>query len=928
MGVSSRQGWLPLQVRGVGVNRVAVLVAWLITFLATVGIAAEPNASPVVVRKLTFFADIAPVLNEHCLDCHSAEQADGDFRVDTYQRVLQGGDEAGPAVVPGKADESPLVQYLTGKRTPRMPKQRKALADGEIALIRTWIDQGAPEGEPRPAVAFSEEQLVFFEANIRPLLARHCFECHGTDKANGNLAFLSRDDLLRGGTQGPAIVPGKPEQSLLISAVRHAGKLRMPKNRPQLDEASIALLEKWIAMDVPWPSTNSADPPQVRTKFVVYDSDRQHWAFQPVIRPKLPDVSNSSWPSDDLDRFILARLEAAQLAPAAAASRATLLRRLSFDLTGLPPTPKDLASDVPIAGYVDKLLASEEFGEHWARHWLDNVRYRPNQGKSETDDPYRQWVARAFNEDMSYDRFLKMQIAGDLLPAQSPDEVHLDGLIAVRPWSLKSRHEEQIDLLGRTFLGLSLFCARCHDHKLEPISRDDYYAMLGIFESSQVVKVPYLRERKTFDEYMAGLERTQANEQRMKKELKQFNALTALVDLRTRIEAERAKLDDAAQDKNKVQANIEKLLADEQQRLAEIEKKKIDLDAPEAVEYMQLWRENNAFATRWKNVFQLDAFVDQSDASKIGDAAPPKAGVDTKPGEQPPTDPPIPRRFPTILAGLNQTPLGEATPQSGRLELAEWLADARHPITARLITNRIWYYLLGEGLTPDLSNFGRSGQSPSHPELLDYLSDELVKNNWSMKQLIRRIVLSSTYQQTASLDVSADELDQRLRLFGIARRKRLEVESIYRTLAWLEQDPHSSERRRDPPPDMVDEMRQLFDGANSSLIVPRRTSSVSPLQALFLMNSNHLRTSTERIAIQLLRLPDEPQRVRQAFLLLYGREATPDEIITGEKFLASWDARDSTPTKQQNKDIPQEDLARWQAYLQALLLANEFMYVD
>jgi hypothetical protein len=539
-------------------------------------------------------------------------------------------------------------------------------------------------------------------------------------------------------------------------------------------------------------------------------------------------------------------------------------------------------------------------------------------------------VVKAFNEDMPYDQFLKMQIAGDLLPADNPDEVPLDGLVAVRPWSIKSRHEDQIDLLGRTFLGLSLFCSRCHDHKLEPISRDDYYAIEGIFESSQVVKVPLLKEKAQFDEYMTGLARTQANDERMKKELKQFNSLAALVDLRARIDAERAKLEDPTQDKAKVQANIEKLLEDEKKRLADIEKKKIDVGAPEAVEYMQLRRENNAFAERWKDVYQLDAFVDQTDPTKIADAAPPTLGVETKSGEPVPTDVPVPRRFPTILAGFDQRPLGQQTTHSGRLELANWLADANHPITARLITNRIWYYLLGEGLVPSLSNFGRSGEMPSHPELLDYLSDELVKNNWSMKQLIRRIVLSSTYQQTSVLDVSPDERDQRVRLFGLARRKRLEVESIYRTLALLEYAPSSADRRRDPAFDMVNEMRLLFDGANSDLIVPRRTSSVSPLQALFLMNSDHVKASTERFAARLCKIPDDSQRIGQAFLLLYGREATTGEISAGESFLSTWESGTSdNPVERRNSDdVPPEDLAKWQAYLQVLLLTNEFLYVD
>jgi len=315
----------------------------LIALGSTDSAAAEPSDEADAGRKPSYHADIVPLVNRHCLDCHDADQADGGFRVDTYRNLLKGGDEAGPTVVPGKADESPLVEYLTGKRTPRMPKQRKALADDEIALIRAWIDQGATEGQPLRYDALSEEQLVFFETSVRPLLAEHCLECHGTNKANGNLAFLSREDLIRGGTQGPTIVPGKPEQNLLISAVRHAGKLRMPKSWPRLDEASIELFEKWIAMDAPWPATDLADPPKIRTKFVVYDSDRQHWAFQPVVRPELPAVSNSAWPSDDLDHFVLARLEATQLTPSPPASLQTLLRRLSFDLTGLPPSPKDLA---------------------------------------------------------------------------------------------------------------------------------------------------------------------------------------------------------------------------------------------------------------------------------------------------------------------------------------------------------------------------------------------------------------------------------------------------------------------------------------------------------------------------------------------------------------------------------------------------------
>ncbi len=896
--------------------------------LILLAVGAEPQ------RELTYHADILPLLKRHCFDCHGPKRADGDFRIDSYQLLMQGGD-GGAAVSKGKGDTSPLVEYLTGKRTPRMPKKRQALSESDIGKIRTWIDQGAREGAQ---VAFAPEQIEFFETSIRPLFVQHCIECHGTTKVNGKLAILSRQNLLDGGAQGPTIVLGKPDSSLLIKAVRHTGKLRMPKNKPMLDDASIQLLEKWIAIGAPWPATEVATgAPKIRQKFEIYDSDRKHWAFQPVVRPEIPKVADEKWAHDDVDRFILARLEKEKFAPGPQTPWPVLMRRLSFDLVGLPPTPEDLQKfstrDRPdsklITRYVDQLLASKEFGVHWARHWQDQVRYRPSQGKGERDDPYRNWLVDAFNRDLPYDQFLKLQIAGDLLPAPQPDEIHLDGLIAVRPWSIKSRHEDQLDLLGRTFLGLSLMCSRCHDHKLEPISRNDYFAMRGIFESSQVVKVPVAREKAKFDEYRVGLLRTQANDERMKKELKQFAPLTTLLDLRDRIAAERRKQEEGKQNKDAVQKNLDKLLAEERNRLAEFKKKGIDIDSPDARKFLKIRNDNNDFTAKWKDAFQIDVLVDQADPKRIVDASPPTLGVEVKPGKPVPTDPPIPRRFPTILAGLKQTPLGEITKQSGRLELANWLADAKHPITARLITNRIWYYLLGEGLVPSLSNFGRSGESPSHPELLDFLADDFVRDGWSMKRLIRRIVLSSTYQQASATSASPD-LAERLKLFGLARRKRLEVESIWRILSVLENDPQSKERRVEPAPDLMNEMRLLFDGANSELIVPQRSASVSPLQALFLMNSEHMRASTERFAAKLCRQPDEAQRIKQAYVLLYSREPSAQEIEAGRSFIAQWEPGPIAKVEgnRKNADIPPIVLAKWQAYVQVLLLSNEFMFVD
>ena len=666
-----------------------------------------------------------------------------------------------------------------------------------------------------------------------------------------------------------------------------------------------------------------------------------HWSFRPVERPQIPEVENDSWPSDDLDRFILSRLEDAGLTPAPHADRRTLMRRLSFTLTGLPPSLQDLdqhltveaaESDPSLAKYVDSLMESEAFGDRWARHWLDHVRYRPARGRNDGNDPYRLWVVRAFQEDMPLYRFVRMQIAGDLLPGANPEtEVNLDGMVAVRPFSLKRRHHEQIDLLGRTFLGMSLFCARCHDHKHEPLSRADYYAMQGLFESSQVVDAPFIREREKFAAYMEGLARKTNNETRMKKELKQFARVSQLVDLRERIAREREKLDDPKNAKNraKVEKSIAKLVKDEKKRAAEIEKRGLALDAPEALEYIRLQRENKAFDAKWKDVFQFEAFVDQSDPANIVDSAPPEFGVKVKPGQDPPRESPVPRRFPVVLAGPDQKPLGERTKGSGRLELAEWLSDPAHPITTRLMVNRIWYYLLGEGLTPSLSNFGHSGRSPTHPLLLDYLSDELARNKGSLKTQIRRIVLSSTFQQSSRMEIGLDERDRRVAFFGLTRPKRLEAESIWRTLHSLAQDPGSKERVRPPSIEFVREAGDLFDGADSSLIVPRRTSSVTTLQALFFLNSEHVRTSAERIAERVLQLSDDSSRIRQAFRFLYGREASDDEVKTGEEFLAGWnvDAKKSGKRRKKNGPPP-ETLAKWGAYLQVLISTNEFLFVD
>lgn len=668
------------------------------------------------------------------------------------------------------------------------------------------------------------------------------------------------------------------------------------------------------------------------------EAARSHWAFQPVEAPALPEVRQEDWIQDDLDRFILARLESEGLEPAPRADRRTLLRRTGLVLTGLPPDPDRLQvyledpepdSDV-MARYVDELLESEEFGVHWGRHWLDHVRYRPARGKNLANDPYRLWVVRSLNGDLPLDRFLRLQIAGDLIPTPE-DRVPLEGLVAVRPFTIKKRPHEQVDLLGRTFLGLSLACARCHDHAHEPLTRRDYYALEGIFTSSEVTPVPRLEERDRFRAYLEGLARKQASETRLKKELKAFASVSRLRDTRERLERERQKLEAAGSDRDraKLRKSVEKIEKDEQKHLADLRKRELSLDDPGAVEYLRLVDEIRAFDQEWKGVDQFEALVDHHDPAKILDAAPPKLGAPVKVGEDPPREEPVPRRFPAVLAGLGQEPLSRQTRQSGRLELARWLTSPDHPITARLLVNRIWYHVHGEGITPSLSNLGLSGQPPGHPALLDHLAHDLWQGGASLKRLVRRLVLSSTFQQVSHLEASADELDRRRELFGRARSRRLLAESIWRALERSGRDPQQDGRPRPPSVEMVREIEALFDGADADLIVPRRSASVTELQALFLLNSDHVRASTEKIARRLLRISDLEERVERIYLELFSRSPTPADLDLARAFLRDRDVS-VAPTKKGRKpsDPDPEELSRWQAYTQALLCSNEFLFFD
>jgi hypothetical protein len=795
--------------------------------------------------------------------------------------------------------------------------------------------------------------VEFFEKKIRPVLAEHCYTCHsqGAKKLRGGLLLDSREGLLKGGDSGPAIVPGQPEKSLLIKALRQAHELRMPP-KGKLPEAVIADFVRWVELGAPDPRTAAAAATPRRTAFRITDTDRNHWAFRPVAVPALPAVRDLAWCDSGIDRFVLARLEAKRLRPSPPADRYALLRRATFDLTGLPPTPEEierfLRDDSPeaFAKVVDRLLASPEFGVRWARHWLDGVRYASDVDRGGL---YRDWVVRAFNDDLPYDRFIRLQLAGDLLPARAGDparthasgrpldDVPATGLLALAVWEKVARDlavaeivDSQVDVVGRQFLGVTLACARCHDHKFDPFSTEDYYGLAGIFFSSHispgtlindgrlsgdVIGIPLLskvdaEKNRRIDAEVRGLE-------------KQIAALEVKAGPAARLQQVRDQLRALPQQmrkataavKTKLQKQVEQLRADEKKLLEDRARRGWRDDPPELTEITRL-RGQVADLEKTRPAPPVaigirEGGVPGSNRERIGDAPVYVRGDHRKEGKV------VPRRFPVILAGEDQVPLGRRTAGSGRLELADWIASPDNPLTARVMVNRVWQHLFGAGLVRTPDNFGLLGERPTHPELLDYLAGRFVASGWSVKRLIREIMLSRTYRQTSFADAALLKADPENRLLGRLSRKRLEYEALRDSiLAVSGQLTHGRagparrtlyepvERGRMQP------ARALFDGPDPLSIVPERAATTTTPQALFLMNNPLVLDAAKRLAERLqqdARLKDDRARVARAYLRLLGRPPSPEETRIGMEYVAR---------------------SSWSHYLQVLLCTNEFLYLD
>ncbi|MBL9151644.1 MAG: PSD1 domain-containing protein [Verrucomicrobiales bacterium] len=707
----------------------------------------------------------------------------------------------------------------------------------------------------------NETGVAFFESRIRPALITHCYECHSAEakKIKGGLRLDSRAGWMTGGDSGPAILPGKPEESPLFAAIAHLGDQPEMPPREKLPPETIADFRAWIASGAADPRTEEPAGASDAARVVIdLEAGRRHWAFLPPIQTDPPSVRDADWPRGEIDRHLLARQEAAGLSPGPDATPEVLVRRLTFDLTGLPPAPAETMAflldwerdpDAALALLVDRLLASPAFGEKWARHWLDLARYADsNGGDINLTYPnawrYRDYVVDAYNRDLPYDQFLREQIAGDLIAAAPEHPRHVESLIAtgfliVGPKMLSERDKEkmhldvaddQIDTVGRAILGLTLGCARCHDHKFDPVPTADYYALAGIFRSTRTAE---------------GVRMNNVN----------------------------------------VSGWIER-----------------DLPGPPGQKAMA---------------------AQDRPAAEIADLA---IRVRGEPGL---TGPIEPRGF-LQVASLPGTARPDIAPgESGRRELAEWLTDRRHPLTARVYVNRLWSQLFGTGLVSTLDNFGPQGEAPSHPELLDWLAVDFMEHGWSTKHTLRRIALSRAYRLASpTADHPRPASDPDGRLLTHQHRRRLPAESIRDALLVASENWESgsggspvshlgeqaiansssqggsaqttSHRRRSLYLPMVrgdmPDFLEAFDMANPDVATGERAFTTVPGQSLLMMNAPFVREIAAAIAGRTLDASppgNTTAAIADIYRKLLGRTPTDYESSHARAFLAELEAEES-----------------------------------
>jgi hypothetical protein len=794
------------------------------------------------------------------------------------------------------------------------------------ALFSALLSCLARAADPAPS------QIQFFENRIRPVLAENCYKCHsvGAEKVKGGLLLDSRDSLLKGGDTGPAIVPGDPGHSLLIKAVRYTDPdLQMPPKGKQLPDAVIADLEAWVKMGAPDPRTTTM------AQKAWTDSSKTHWAWQPLTKPSVPSVQDSAWAKTPVDNFILAKLEEKGLKPNPPTDKRTLIRRATFDLVGLPPTAAEVdaflkdESPEAFAKVVDRLLASPQYGERWGRHWLDVARYSDTKGqiRRQREDPnypfawtYRDYVIRSFNEDKPFNLFVIEQLAADKLPAtaRNPTNLCALGFLTVGDRFMEMPNDiinDRIDVVTKAFCGLTVSCARCHDHKFDPIPTKDYYSLFGVFSSCVEPKF-----EPVIAKHLGGPEYSDYYKQRMDLEQEKDTLETKLRELRQKRDRDglRQVLRELRQNQGKV-ARLELTHPAAPPRAMVVEDVRRPHDSPVLI---------------------------RGDAGNKGDVAP--------------------RHFLEVLSGGYRPPF---TNGSGRLDLAWAIVSKQNPITPRVLVNRIWLHHFGEGFVNTPDDFGMRSEPPSHPRLLDYLASCLQEDGWSIKKLHRLILLSSVYQESSANNSRFAQIDPENRLLWRANIRRLEIEALRDSLLAIggdldttmfgrpvdiESEPFSTRRTIYGLVDRSDiaDVFINFDFANPDLPTGRRHDTTVPQQALFLMNSPLVIEQAKRLVAlpEFQACADDDAKIQFLYRRIYQRPPEPQETKLGSDFVASApvteaprdgdlalrpimnegaQGRPGQPGRK-GRGIAKKraPLKAWEEYAHALLQANEASFVN
>ena len=823
-----------------------------------------------------------------------------------------------------------------------------------------------------------------FEQQVRPLLVERCLECHTAGKkTKGGLALDSKPGWKKGGDSGPALLPGKPDDSLLIRAVGYADKdLQMPP-KEKLSEKEIGILRDWIAMGAPDPREET--PAESGRKESKKIAAADLWSFQPVKEVEPPRAEDPAWSGGAIDRFVWARLKREGLSPADAAEPAVLLRRMRLDLTGLPPTPTEVKvfgrafkedSGKAIEAAVDRLLASESFGDRWARHWLDLTAYADTIGVGRSIPAleawrYRDYVITTFNADKPFDRFIRQQIAGDIkIPSapgvpEGPDPtaegIVATGFLAIGPWELVGGDkpqlrmdvvDRQINRVGKAFLGMTFECARCHEHKFDPVSQEDYYGLAGVFRSTVTLNgringvfsaINHTPLPESADDLIARAERIRAFEaEKAGVTAKRDKASKTARDLKAKI----AKLE-AAQKEGATTESAQS----EAGELDELKKRRVAAEA-----------ESRKHAAKLKELEFLRHHRTRSMAMAVMDTPEPEDAAINIRGNAHQPGRVIPRGFPEGIAPKDKPMFTRGG--SGRVQLAEWIADKRNPLTARVWVNRVWHHLFGAGLVRTADNFGATGEAPSHPELLDHLAAGFMRDGWSTKKLIRRIVLSRTWRQAsvnpAAVQAGAEESDPNNRLLWRANRRRLEAEAIRDAMLFVSgrldlarggpslpyevagnlspngtgnfkdssrMPDHLKNRRtiylpqkRKGPFDEIDFIN-AFDLPDNNQETGRRTITAVPTQALYLANSRFAQDCGKALA-ELFAKHEPQKRLKLVYQNALNRRPSKEEKQQALALVGRIAAElQAGGAKEQDAG----DQA-WARLCHSLLMSNEFLF--